>query len=853
MQEVTQEELSTPLDENKQTEKMMDEPSEVAHNLADSPAIPQDIIGGIYATDQHGHIVYVNFQQNQQDSYTLVEVSTHHQVNGIKMGFYWDKVKYKDLSSQINGMNQAWGGYAPLIQLQGDTTLLKAILTSPSHSGSLTYNFYFVRRPEFTFTANGNEIYSTNASTAVNVTHTDQQQLYFTWSQNTVTPDEDADWQPFANGQTFTLDNVSGDWYLHTRAIHSSGATIVEQHSERFRLDQSVPVVTVNMVDDTGEEYTNNAWTNEPITAAASVYDKSNSLKSLEYSLDEGETWITHDADTLLHFNQQGVHVVHYRMRDQRGHEETIIRTIRIDKTAPSLTFEPDGHDQVVPFATTSVQVTDEGGSELAVDSLVYIWTQSEDSPEPGAKWTHFKEGEELILKDADGTWYLHIQAMDQAGNHVEVHSKPFHLGGTAYKNADLSGIGINGKPLPEFDHLQTDYSWSVGYSQTSIIVTPTAVEANAKIEVGQGEQYEEVLNGKESKLMPLKVGNNKFSIRVTAPDGISVKSYTLQVERAKNSAIEPVQNGGSGSSYLPAPTPTPVPAPKSNVAELSQLVLSIGEWKVPFSSKLTDYRVDVPSSTDGLTVQATAENSRSSIQVNGVKVLSGKESERILLQTGKNIIHIIVTAEDGTTLTYQLTIHRTSEIAPPSCQANPQELKDIEGHWSEQYIIQASCSNLAQGYPDGSFQPNQEITRAEFLMMLMNVFGSEQSEFELNFTDQEEIGSWAKPAVQWAVSQSAVTGYPDGTIRPNGSVTRAEMAAIVSRMIESPDSLSSIITDFQDDSNIPEWAKPAVAMLKKREILQGREGNRFNPNTALTRAEAVTVLLKASKEFNTN
>ncbi|BAU29821.1 putative repeat protein (TIGR02543 family) [Aneurinibacillus soli] len=168
----------------------------------------------------------------------------------------------------------------------------------------------------------------------------------------------------------------------------------------------------------------------------------------------------------------------------------------------------------------------------------------------------------------------------------------------------------------------------------------------------------------------------------------------------------------------------------------------------------------------------------------------------------------------------------------------------DISGHWSEANIKQAVSSGIVSGYPDGTFKPNSTVTRAEFAVMLMNTLKPQGEGAVLTFTDTAKIDAWAQKAVAQAVQAGIINGYEDGTFRPDAEITRPEMAAMIANTL-GQSIKADTATGFADDKDIPTWAKGAVAAMKKLGIIEGKGTNEFAPGDKTTRAEAVTVLLK--------
>jgi uncharacterized repeat protein (TIGR02543 family) len=181
--------------------------------------------------------------------------------------------------------------------------------------------------------------------------------------------------------------------------------------------------------------------------------------------------------------------------------------------------------------------------------------------------------------------------------------------------------------------------------------------------------------------------------------------------------------------------------------------------------------------------------------------------------------------------------------------EAKPETIEflfsDINNHWGEANIKQAVQQGIVNGYPDGTFKPNATVTRSEFMVMLMNAIKPVGKAGELNFTDMSAIGAWARPSIEQAVEAGILSGYSDGSFRPNAKITRAELAVIIARALGMDVTASTDFTGFADDSQIPAWAKAAVAAVKELGIVSGRNGDLFASGDTATRAEAVTVIMK--------
>lgn len=168
----------------------------------------------------------------------------------------------------------------------------------------------------------------------------------------------------------------------------------------------------------------------------------------------------------------------------------------------------------------------------------------------------------------------------------------------------------------------------------------------------------------------------------------------------------------------------------------------------------------------------------------------------------------------------------------------------DIAGHWAENTIISAWDKKLILGYPDDTFKPDKSVTRAEFTVMLMNALKKGNTDMAPAFNDQNKIGEWAANGIAQAVTVGIVSGYPDGSFRPNAAITRTEMAFLIAKAIQLPMDQGKT-AGFADDAQIPQWAKAAVWNVRELGMVSGRGGNVFAPNDPVTRAEAAALLLR--------
>lgn len=171
----------------------------------------------------------------------------------------------------------------------------------------------------------------------------------------------------------------------------------------------------------------------------------------------------------------------------------------------------------------------------------------------------------------------------------------------------------------------------------------------------------------------------------------------------------------------------------------------------------------------------------------------------------------------------------------------------DISGHWAEGYIEEAASEGLINGYPDGSFKPNGYITRAEMVVIYARMMQL-QNAAPNNFTDMP--GEWYKEAVLKTVYAGIIDGYPDKTFHPDNSITRQEAAKMMGRCLPN-NATGAGISNFSDRQLIANWAAEDVALCANKGYFIGDQYQRFNPNANLTRAEAATILVRMSNKEN--
>ncbi|MGI6143620.1 MAG: BslA/BslB family hydrophobin [bacterium] len=173
---------------------------------------------------------------------------------------------------------------------------------------------------------------------------------------------------------------------------------------------------------------------------------------------------------------------------------------------------------------------------------------------------------------------------------------------------------------------------------------------------------------------------------------------------------------------------------------------------------------------------------------------------------------------------------------------AQPQ---DVAGHWAEELILEWLDKGWAKCCEDGSFNPDAEITRGEFIALTNRVFEFTDSA-TVNFSDLAEDHRYGEDIAR-AVAAGYISGFADGTVRPDKPISRIEAAVILAKIAGLPSSEDPTILDrFTDKDGIPAWGRGLAGAVVATGLLQSYEDGSFRPEEHLTRAEAIALLNNA-------
>lgn len=232
--------------------------------------------------------------------------------------------------------------------------------------------------------------------------------------------------------------------------------------------------------------------------------------------------------------------------------------------------------------------------------------------------------------------------------------------------------------------------------------------------------------------------------------------------------------------------------------------------------------KIKVTATVKGSTAKPTWTSSNedvATVDENGNITLVGKGTATVKVKVNGIVKNIPVTVKEAT--------------ATPVPTVKPTEAPVINTEYTKPY---------ASGYDDGSFLPNNNITRGELAAMIARLsYGDDLPDgmYQASFPDVDS-DAWFNKYIGYLEDKDVLSGYEDGTFRPMDTITRGEISAVIARA-QRYDLISynNIFTDVTEN----DWAKDYIETLADKNIVSGYEDGTFGPYSPLTRAEAVAII----------
>jgi len=184
-------------------------------------------------------------------------------------------------------------------------------------------------------------------------------------------------------------------------------------------------------------------------------------------------------------------------------------------------------------------------------------------------------------------------------------------------------------------------------------------------------------------------------------------------------------------------------------------------------------------------------------------------------------------------------------------------KFKDVEGHWAKKFVNEMGSRLVIKGIDQNNFAPDRNITRAEFAAIVGRALGLRESGTVNKFSDVKG-SDWFSGAVGIAYEYGIISGYEDGTFRPDAAISREEAMAMIARAMAiagmdiniSESDTGEQLARFIDKDGVAGWAKKSAAACVKYGITVGNN-SLLTPKDNITRAETATIIIRTLQKAN--
>jgi len=168
------------------------------------------------------------------------------------------------------------------------------------------------------------------------------------------------------------------------------------------------------------------------------------------------------------------------------------------------------------------------------------------------------------------------------------------------------------------------------------------------------------------------------------------------------------------------------------------------------------------------------------------------------------------------------------------------------QGYWAQPYVRALAAKNIISGFPDGTYRPDEPVTRAQFAAIISKAFASSGQSSAVDFQDVSR-SFWGYRAIQAAANSGFMSGYPGGTFLPQQPIPRVQvLVSLASGLTLNPGD-PNVLSIYQDAAQIPTYATDKVAAATNQSIVVNYPTTQLlNPNRNATRAEVAAFVYQA-------
>ena len=384
-----------------------------------------------------------------------------------------------------------------------------------------------------------------------------------------------------------------------------------------------------------------------------------------------------------------------------------VAQNLTIDKTAPVINISPPSfnstHNRPVSYQVTYSDQNFKAATLTPADVILNATGNATGAISVAGSGNTFV----VTISQITGTGSIGISlaartSSDMAGNFAAASgpSATFSVSPFVSTDAVLSSIMINNAVLtPSFSPGVLSYSVTVPFTTKGVSVKPISNNSGAKIEVNSSP----VISGITTSNIPLVPGANTIIIRVVAEDGITTSNYTITVNRMASAN-----------------------------ADLSALTISNGTLSPVFAAGTTSCSAAVDYSIPSINITPVLSDTSATLAINGVSASSGIISQSILLNTGENLISVVVTAQNNSIKKYTILVTRAIPailmlpvtnfkltVTGASCKGSDNGSVEITAAQSSNYIATISRTNLNNSYSFTNTQTIQNLAAGSYTICI--------------------------------------------------------------------------------------------------------------------------------------
>lgn len=181
---------------------------------------------------------------------------------------------------------------------------------------------------------------------------------------------------------------------------------------------------------------------------------------------------------------------------------------------------------------------------------------------------------------------------------------------------------------------------------------------------------------------------------------------------------------------------------------------------------------------------------------------------------------------------------------------AQAQTFNDLSGHWAQLCVLSLAKNQVAQGYPDGSFRPNEPVSRVEYAAMVSKAFPQvPRQNPTLNFRDLDET-YWGLNPIRQAVQSGFMTGYPSGVFLPSNNITRLEVlvSLVAGLNYGATQPIASTLRRYYQDHGeiLPYGRDDVMAATENHLVVNYPYVDRLRPQDWASRGEVAAMICQA-------